>query len=113
MNVVVVVFFLCVCVAKEWPRVRQKIEVIRSKENKLSNRFYPYANLTTAVFSMDDDITMLTVDELEFAYKVQKECGLIGVWSNWGCGLIGMWSNWEVYLGKVWLHVILPQVLIP
>jgi len=62
--------------------VRPKIRVIRSKENKLSNRFYPYANLTTAILSLDDDITMLTADELEFGFKV----GLGGV--VWGCGLL-------------------------
>ena len=55
----------------EWPKVKPQIEVVRSKENKLSNRFYPYSNLTTAVLSLDDDITMLTVDELEFGFKVR------------------------------------------
>lgn len=70
------VFFvqLDVCfVASNWPRIKQPIQVIRSRENKLSNRFYPYDNLTSAVLSLDDDITMLTPDELEFGFKVSPE----------------------------------------
>ena len=62
----------CCSTAKEWPRIKQPIQVIRSRENKLSNRFYPYDNLTTAILSLDDDITMLTVDELEFGFKVSE-----------------------------------------
>jgi len=39
----------------------------------LSNRFYPYDEIETeAVLSIDDDIIMLTADEVEFAYEVQK-----------------------------------------
>ena len=60
----------CSVAASHWPKIKQPIEVVRSRENRLSNRFYPYANLTSAVFSLDDDITMLTADELEFGYKV-------------------------------------------
>ena len=78
------------CVAaREWPRVRPKIQVVRSKENKLSNRFYPYTNLTTAVLSLDDDINMLTIDELEFGFKVGlvfRGCGLLGV--VWDGGMV-------------------------
>ena len=34
-------------------------------------RFYPYHEIKTAcVLAVDDDITMLTADELEFGYKV-------------------------------------------
>uniref|UniRef100_A0A914W8V3 Exostosin-2 n=1 Tax=Plectus sambesii TaxID=2011161 RepID=A0A914W8V3_9BILA len=58
----------------DWPRIAQPIRVIRSKSNRLSNRFKPYdAIKTEAVLSLDDDITMLTVDEIEFAYQVWRE----------------------------------------
>jgi len=55
-----------------WPRVSTPVEVIRTKENKLSNRFYPYDQIETeALLSIDDDITMLTPDELEFGFEVR------------------------------------------
>ena len=35
-------------------------------------RFYPYHEIETAcVLAVDDDISMLTADELEFGYKVR------------------------------------------
>lgn len=50
------------------------ISVIRSRENKLTNRFYPYKEIETeAVLSLDDDILMLTPDELEFGFQVWSE----------------------------------------
>ena len=40
----------------------------------LSFRFYPYDEITTeAILSLDDDINMLTSDELEFGYQVWRE----------------------------------------
>ncbi|XP_034951756.1 exostosin-2 [Chelonus insularis] len=57
-----------------WPKINKPIQVIRTKENKLSNRFYPYDEIETeGVLSIDDDIIMLTADELEFAYEVWRE----------------------------------------
>lgn len=51
------------------------LKVIQTKENKLSNRFYPYDEIETeAVLSIDDDIIMLTADEVEFAYEVYFKC---------------------------------------
>jgi len=51
--------------------VNKPLKVIQTKENKLSNRFYPYDEIETeAVLSIDDDIIMLTADEVEFAYEV-------------------------------------------
>lgn len=45
-----------------------------SKHNRLSNRFYPYHEIETdCVLTMDDDLTMITPDELEFGYKVWTE----------------------------------------
>lgn len=58
-------------VAAKWPKISKSLKVIQTKENKLSNRFYPYDEIETeAVLSIDDDIIMLTADEVEFAYEV-------------------------------------------
>lgn len=49
------------------------LKVVRTKENKLSNRFFPYDEIETeAVLAIDDDIIMLTSDELQFGYEVSK-----------------------------------------
>ena len=57
--------------ASRWPKLNKPLKVIQTKENKLSNRFYPYNEIETeAVLSIDDDIIMLTADEVEFAYEV-------------------------------------------
>lgn len=59
-------------VASRWPKLNKPLKVIQTKENKLSNRFYPYDEIETeAVLSIDDDIIMLTADEVEFAYEVR------------------------------------------
>ena len=35
------------------------------------HRFYPYKDIkTAAILSLDDDVSILTVDEIEFGYKV-------------------------------------------
>ncbi len=47
------------------------IRVVRTRSNKLSNRFLPFEEIETeAVLSMDDDIAMLTADELELGFQV-------------------------------------------
>lgn len=57
--------------ASAWPKLLKPLKVIRTKENKLSNRFYPYDEIETeAILSIDDDIIMLTADEVEFAFEV-------------------------------------------
>merc|ERR1712223_119626 len=75
----------------EFPAVSKPIKIIRTKANLLTNRFHPYNDINTdAVLSMDDDIVMLTSDELEFAYQVWREFPdrLVGfpsrthVWNN-------------------------------
>ena len=59
---------------EEWPRISKPLKVIQTSANKLSNRFYPYSEIETeCVLSLDDDISMLTSDELEFAYQVWRE----------------------------------------
>lgn len=48
--------------------------MIRSKYNRLSNRFYPYDEIETdCVLTIDDDITMVTPDEIDFGYRVWTE----------------------------------------
>ncbi|XP_076544829.1 exostosin glycosyltransferase sotv isoform X1 [Osmia lignaria lignaria] len=60
--------------SSRWPKLNKPLKVIQTKENKLSNRFYPYDEIETeAVLSIDDDIIMLTADEVEFAYEVWRE----------------------------------------
>lgn len=57
-----------------WPKINKPLKVVQTKENKLSNRFYPYEEIETeAVLAIDDDIVMLTADELEFGYEVWRE----------------------------------------
>ncbi|KAF5277438.1 hypothetical protein FQA39_LY06251 [Lamprigera yunnana] len=56
------------------PKILKPIKVIRTKANKLSNRFYPFEEIETeAILTIDDDIVMLTADELEFGYEVWRE----------------------------------------
>jgi glucuronyl/N-acetylglucosaminyl transferase EXT2 len=59
---------------EEWPKVGKPLSVIRTAANKLSNRFYPYDSITTeAVLNLDDDMYMVTADELEFGFQVWRE----------------------------------------
>lgn len=40
----------------------------------MSNRFFPYEDIETeAILTIDDDIVMLTADELDFGYEVWRE----------------------------------------
>lgn len=58
-----------------WPKIRVPLKVVRTAENKLSNRFFPYDEIETeAVLAIDDDIIMLTSDELQFGYEVRELC---------------------------------------
>lgn len=57
-----------------FPQISKPVKVIRTKANKLSNRFFPYEEIETeAILTIDDDIVMLTADELEFGYEVWRE----------------------------------------
>jgi len=59
---------------KEWPLIEHHLKVITTSANKLSNRFFPYSEIETeAVLAIDDDIIMLTSDEIEFGYQVWRE----------------------------------------
>ena len=58
----------------KWPQISVPVQVILTEANKLSNRFYPYSSIETeAIFAIDDDITMLNSDEIEFAYQTWRE----------------------------------------
>ncbi|KAG4078176.1 hypothetical protein HA402_002228 [Bradysia odoriphaga] len=60
--------------ATMFPKINKPLKVIRTKANKLSNRFYPYEEIETeAILTIDDDIVMLTADELDFGYEVWRE----------------------------------------
>lgn len=57
-----------------FPKISKPLKLIQTKSNKLSNRFYPYPEIETeAVLTIDDDITMLTTDELDFGFEVWRE----------------------------------------
>lgn len=68
------VFLFCLFFSAHlWPKVSKTVKLIRTQENKLSNRFYPYEEIETeAILTIDDDIVMLTADELEFGFEVSK-----------------------------------------
>ncbi|RVE45912.1 hypothetical protein evm_009446 [Chilo suppressalis] len=60
--------------SSEWPVTNKPLKIIRTKENKLSNRFFPYDEIDTECqLTIDDDIIMLTPDELEFGFDVWRE----------------------------------------
>lgn len=61
------------CLVSSWPKIDVPLKVIQTKANKLSNRFYPYEEIETeCILAVDDDINMMTADELEFGYHVRK-----------------------------------------
>lgn len=77
--------------SSQWPTINKPLKVIQTKENKLSNRFYPYAEIETeCLLTIDDDIVMLTPDELEFGYEVWREYPdrIVGFPSR-----VHMWDN--------------------
>ncbi|XP_013385446.1 exostosin-2-like [Lingula anatina] len=56
--------------ASSWPKIGPPLKVIQTTQNLLSNRFYPHEEIQTeAILALDDDIVMLTSDELEFGYE--------------------------------------------
>ncbi|KAH1028394.1 exostosin-2 isoform X1 [Dendroctonus ponderosae] len=58
----------------QFPKISKAMNIIKTKANKLSNRFYPYREIETeAILHIDDDIVMLTSDEIEFAFEVWRE----------------------------------------
>ncbi|MCP9261334.1 hypothetical protein DINM_004709 [Dirofilaria immitis] len=58
----------------EWPHINRPIYIIRMDENMLSNRFIMFSEITTdAVFSFEEDIVTMNVDEIEFGYQTWRE----------------------------------------
>ncbi|XP_030759809.1 exostosin-2 [Sitophilus oryzae] len=107
----------------EFPKIAKPINVIKTKANKLSNRFYPYPEIETeAILHIDDDIVMLTSDEVEFAFEVWREFPdrIVGfpsrmhVWNNvtnsWGyesewLNEISMVLTGAAFLHKYWSYL--------
>ncbi|CAI9717518.1 exostosinexostosin-2-like [Octopus vulgaris] len=59
---------------QSWPKIGKPLKVVKTRENKLGNRFFPYSEIKTdCILALDDDIIMLTADELEFGYQVWRE----------------------------------------
>ncbi|KAI8123883.1 Exostosin-2 [Lucilia cuprina] len=57
-----------------FPAISRPIKIIQTRNNRLSNRFFPYKDIETeAILTIDDDINMLTDDEVEFGYEVWRE----------------------------------------
>ncbi|XP_052900287.1 exostosin-2 [Anopheles moucheti] len=57
-----------------FPKIGKPFKIIQTAANRLSNRFYPYEEIETeAILTIDDDIVMLTADELDFGYEVWRE----------------------------------------
>eukprot|EP00118_Oscarella_pearsei_P012672 m.95309 g.95309 ORF g.95309 m.95309 type:complete len:725 (+) comp36844_c0_seq1:28-2202(+) len=57
-----------------WPKIEKPLVVIKTPANKLGNRFFPHTVIETeAILNIDDDLFMLTADELEFGYQVWRE----------------------------------------
>ncbi|XP_065174420.1 exostosin-2-like [Sycon ciliatum] len=57
-----------------WPRLNTTLQVLQSRYNRLNNRFIPFKDIETdCILALDDDIEMVTPDELEFGFQVWKE----------------------------------------
>uniref|UniRef100_A0A673ZD23 Exostosin-2 n=1 Tax=Salmo trutta TaxID=8032 RepID=A0A673ZD23_SALTR len=77
-----------------WPKIAVPLKVVRTKENKLSNRFFPYDEIETeAVLAIDDDIIMLTSDELQFGYEWRELPDRL-------VGYLGRLHLWDHKMGK-------------
>uniref|UniRef100_A0A1A9VGR4 Exostosin-2 n=1 Tax=Glossina austeni TaxID=7395 RepID=A0A1A9VGR4_GLOAU len=54
--------------------ISRSIKIVHTRDNRLSNRFFPYKEIQTeAILTIDDDINMLTADEVDFGYEVWRE----------------------------------------
>ncbi|KAK4822697.1 hypothetical protein QYF61_019606 [Mycteria americana] len=114
-----------------WPKIRVPLKVVRTAENKLSNRFFPYDEIETeAVLAIDDDIIMLTSDELQFGYEVWREFpdrlvgypGRLHLWdhemnkwkyeSEW-TNEVSMVLTGAAFYHKLLLLNLLPPIILP
>ncbi|KAL9877122.1 exostosin glycosyltransferase sotv isoform 1-T4 [Glossina fuscipes fuscipes] len=56
------------------PVISRSIKIVHTRDNRLSNRFFPYKEIQTeSILTIDDDINMLTADEVDFGYEVWRE----------------------------------------
>ncbi|KAH1021611.1 hypothetical protein HUJ04_011107 [Dendroctonus ponderosae] len=63
-----------IIIVSQFPKISKAMNIIKTKANKLSNIFHPYREIETeAILHIDDDIVMLTSDEIEFAFEVWRE----------------------------------------
>ncbi|KAG5264120.1 hypothetical protein AALO_G00272360 [Alosa alosa] len=88
-----------------WPKVAVPLKVVRTKENKLSNRFFPFDEIETeAVLAIDDDIIMLTSDELRIRIWCRHDnTPALFVWREFPDRLVGYPGRlhlWDHELGK-------------
>uniref|UniRef100_A0A1A9WW32 Exostosin-2 n=1 Tax=Glossina brevipalpis TaxID=37001 RepID=A0A1A9WW32_9MUSC len=53
--------------------ISRSIKIVHARDNRLSNRFFPYKEIETeAILTIDDDINMLTADEVDFGYLIYQ-----------------------------------------
>lgn len=108
-------------VVSEWPLLGKSVTIMRSLRNSLNNRFTPFAEIVTeAVLTMDDDLDMLTSDELEFGFHIWAHHSdrLVGIPSrlHYRDNVTGAWrydSEWKselsmVLTGAAFYHKVRP-----
>lgn len=79
-----------------FPKIQKPLKIIQTKSNKLSNRFYPYPEIETeGVLTIDDDILMLTQDELDFGFEV---------WREFPDRIVGFPSRTHVFENNEWKY---------
>lgn len=72
MSILKVICIILLNTISVWPKTDVSLKIVQTTANKLSNRFFPYREIETeAVLSLDDDILMLTLDEIEFGFQVK------------------------------------------
>lgn len=55
---------------KKLPNINVPVEIMKTGNRDINNRFFPFSAIETeAIFSIDEFITGLTVDEIEFAFQ--------------------------------------------
>lgn len=63
----VITYVFYYILVSSFPAISRPIKIIQTRNNRLSNRFFPYKDIETeAILTIDDDINMLTDDEVEF-----------------------------------------------
>lgn len=85
-----------------------EIITIKSEDNKLTNRFLPLPDsklMTQCILSLDDDMIMLTEDEIEFGYQCWRE------FPDRLVGFPGRYHEWsEIDLGWVYISEWMSEI---